>query len=157
MFCQNCGTQIQPGQQFCSKCDMPLTGYALEPKGRLRRHIHLLGILWIAYSALNLVGGVALMIVANAIFGRHARFETGAPFFLQPLLATIGVFLLIKSALGIAAGWGLMQHADWARVLAIVLAFIALLNMPFGTALGIYTLWALLSQGADAEYRALAG
>jgi hypothetical protein len=156
MFCQNCGTQIQPGQQFCSKCAMPLTGYVLPQKGRLQRHVHLLGILWIAYSAVHLLGGAVLMIVANTVFGHEGRFETGAPAFLQPLLATIGVFLLIKAALGIAAGWGLMQHVDWARVLTIVLAFLSLFDMPFGTALGIYSLWVLLSQGADDEYRALA-
>ena len=135
---------------------MPLTGYVLPQKGRLQRHVHLLGILWIAYSAVHLLGGAVLMIVANTVFGHEGRFETGAPAFLQPLLATIGVFLLIKAALGIAAGWGLMQHVDWARVLTIVLAFLSLFDMPFGTALGIYTLWVLLSQGADDEYRALA-
>jgi hypothetical protein len=156
MFCQNCGTQIQPGQQFCSKCAMPLVGYAPPQKWRLQRHIHLLGILWIAYSALHLLGGLVLMIVANTIFGHMGRFETGAPAFLQPLLSAIGILVLIKGILGIAAGWGLMQHLDWARVLAIVLAFISLFNPPFGTALGIYTLWILLSRGADAEYRALA-
>ena len=155
MFCQNCGTQIQPGQQFCSKCAMPLTGYAPQQKGRLQRHVHLLGILWIAYSALHLLAGVVLMIVANTIFG-HGRFETGAPAFLQPLLSTIAILLLIKAVLGIAAGWGLMQRLDWARVLAIVLAFLSLFNPPLGTALGIYTLWVLLSKDADVEYRALA-
>ena len=155
MFCQNCGTQIQPGQQFCSKCAMPLTGYAPQ-KGRLQRHVHLLGILWIAYSALHFLAGVVLMIVANTIFGHMGRFETGAPAFVQPLLSTIAILLLIKAVLGVAAGWGLMQRLDWARVLAIVLSFISLFNPPFGTALGIYTLWVLLSHDADAEYRALA-
>lgn len=156
MFCQNCGTQIQPGQQFCSKCAMPLTGYAPQQRGRLQRHVHLLGILWIAYSALHFLAGVVLMIVANTIFGHMGRFETGAPAFLQPLLSTIAILLLIKAVLGVAAGWGLMQRLDWARVLAIILGFISLFNPPFGTALGIYTLWVLLSHDADAEYRALA-
>jgi len=78
------------------------------------------------------------------------------PFFLHPLLSVIGLFLLLKAFAGIAAGWGLTQHFEWARVLAVVLAFVSLLNIPFGTLLGIYTIWALLSPGAEDEYRAMA-
>jgi hypothetical protein len=37
-------------------------------------------------------------------------------------------------------------------MLTIVLAFIALFHVPFGTALGIYSLWVLLPAEADAEY-----
>jgi len=42
------------------------------------------------------------------------------------------------------AGWGLLQRAPWARLLALILAFLALFNVPFGTAIGVYTLWVLL-------------
>lgn len=38
-------------------------------------------------------------------------------------------------------------------MLTIVLAFLALFNIPFGTALGIYTLWVLLPAESDEEYR----
>jgi hypothetical protein len=34
-----------------------------------------------------------------------------------------------------------------------VLAILALFHPPFGTALGIYTLWVLLSDEGGAEYR----
>jgi hypothetical protein len=39
-------------------------------------------------------------------------------------------------------------------MLTLVLAFLALFNIPFGTALGIYTLWVLLPAGSDVEYQA---
>jgi len=156
MFCQSCGTPVQQGQQTCSKCAMPLTGYGFEQKSRLRRHLHLLGIFWIAYSAVTVLGGLVVMIIANTLFGRYGRLESDVPFFLHPLLSVIGIFLLLKAFAGIAAGWGLTQHFEWARMLAVVLAFISLLNVPFGTLLGIYTIWALLSPGAEDEYRAMA-
>jgi len=35
-------------------------------------------------------------------------------------------------------------------------SFIALLNVPIGTTLGIYTLWVLLPMQSDDEYKALA-
>ena len=40
--------------------------------------------------------------------------------------------------------------------LAIVIGCLSLLSFPFGTALGIYTLWVLASAGADVEYGRLA-
>ena len=155
MFCQNCGAPVQPGQAFCGACAKPLTGYVVAQRNRLERHVHLLGIFWIAYSTFSLLGGVALMIVANTIFGRYSRFDSGAPEFLHPLLTAVALFLLVRSILGIAAGIGLLQHYEWARILAIVMAFLDILQIPFGMALAIYTIWALLSKGADQEYRSL--
>ncbi len=49
-----------------------------------------------------------------------------------------------------------MQREGWARVLAILLGFISLFNIPFGTALGVYTLWVLLPAPSGEEYEALA-
>jgi hypothetical protein len=67
------------------------------------------------------------------------------------------MFILGFAIAGGIAGWGLMAHAPWARMLAIVLGCISLIHFPFGTALGIYTLWVLVPGDADAEYRSLAG
>jgi zinc-ribbon domain len=155
MFCQNCGAQVQPGQAYCGSCAKPLTGYVVAQRNRLERHVHLLGIFWIAYSMFSLLGGTALMIVANTIFGPSSQFNVGAPEFLHPLLTTVAGFLLARSIAGIAAGFGLLRHSEWARVAAIILAFLDILQVPFGTALGIYTIWALLAKGADEEYRSL--
>jgi zinc-ribbon domain len=154
MFCQNCGAQVQPGQAYCGSCAKPLTGYTVVQRNRLERHVHLLGIFWIAYSAFSLLGGAVLMIVARSIFGPRG-FDSGAPEFLYPLLSTVAGYLLIKSIAGIVAGLGLLQHAQWGRILAIILAFLDILHVPFGTALGIYTVWALLGKGADEDYRSL--
>src|SRR5208337_1363036 len=51
---------------------------------------------------------------------------------------------------------GLLQRQGWARIFALVVGFVALLNVPIGTALGIYTLWVLLPRQSDDEYKALA-
>ena len=155
MFCQNCGAQVQSGQAYCGSCAKPLTGYATVQRGRLERHVHLLGIFWVAYSVFSLLGGAVLMIVARTLFGPRARFETGAPEFLFPLLTAVAAYLLIKAILGIIAGFGLLQHYDWARVLAIIMAFLDVLHVPLGTILGVYTIATLLAKGAEEEYRSL--
>jgi hypothetical protein len=45
-----------------------------------------------------------------------------------------------------------MNHERWARTTAIVIGILALFHPPFGTALGIYTLWVLLPGESAAEY-----
>ena len=78
------------------------------------------------------------------------------PAFLHVLLTAIAIALLIKAALGLAAGWGLLQREPWARILCLVVAFISLFHVPLGTALGIYSLWVLLPTQSDRDYEAQA-
>jgi hypothetical protein len=72
------------------------------------------------------------------------------------VLSIIGGSLFLVAAGGILVGWGLLKHQSWARIAAIVLGIVSLLHPPFGTALGIYTLWVLLSDQGGAEYDRLA-
>ena len=158
MFCDGCGTAVQPGQTFCSRCGKQIVGTVTsmaQPRGRVREHIHLLGILWLAISALNVIGGVVLFIIANTLFARGN--STGAPGFLHPLLSAVAILILGKAALGFLAGWGLLQRESWARVVTLVLAFVSLFNVPFGTAVGVYTMWVLLPAESEREYESMAG
>lgn len=139
---------------------MPVTGTVSFQGGRVGKHVQTLGVLWIAYSAFALIGGVVLFILANTIFSRFGAAMPGAPPgvppFLHMLFTALGFVLLVKAAAGIAAGAGLLNREPWARVLAIILGIISLLNIPIGLAMGIYTIWVLLSPNADKEYDALA-
>jgi predicted nucleic acid-binding Zn ribbon protein len=160
MFCDQCGTQLQPTQQTCGRCGKPVLGPIAYRRNRVQEHVRLVGILWMAYSALLVVGGVAVMIVANTVFGGAFRPPSGPPLevsaWLRPLLTFVGGLVLLKAAAGFIAGWGLLQRESWARVAALIVGFISLFNVPIGTALGIYTLWVLLPTQSDDEYQALA-
>ena len=68
----------------------------------------------------------------------------------------VGIFLLGSAVLSVLAGWGLLERQPWARTLAIVLGCLSLIKVPFGTALGIYTMWVLLPAASEEEYRQLA-
>lgn len=59
------------------------------------------------------------------------------------------IFWLCIGIPGILAGWGLLNYKPWARILAIVLSAIRLINIPIGTALGIYGLWVLFSKETE--------
>ncbi len=161
MFCDGCGTAVQPGQGFCSHCGKQIVGPVTALPGRPRRvqsNLHMLAILWLAFSAFNTISGVVVYLLANTLFAHLHQF--GAPeaptSFLRPLLSVIGIFVLAKAALGFIAGWGLLHREPWGRVLALVLGFISLFNIPFGTAIGIYTLWVLLPAQSEEEYQSLA-
>jgi hypothetical protein len=161
MFCDGCGTVVQQGQAFCSKCGKQIVGPIsfMQPRpGRVQEHIRFLGLLWLAFSAFNTIGGAILYVVANTILVHRYTpgQEGGPPAFLTPLLSTVAILLLAKAAIGFLAGWGLLQREQWARVLALVLAFVSLFtNIPFGTALGIYTMWVLLPADSEREYEVL--
>jgi hypothetical protein len=162
MFCDRCGASVEADQRFCGRCGREFAGgaggsvLAFPRPSRVVEHIRLLGILWLALSALNAVGGLVLFVLANTLFAHVS--EMGAPpgttEWLRPFLSVIAVLVASKGLAGFFAGWGLLQRESWARMLTLVLAFLALFNIPFGTALGIYTLWVLLPAGSEAEYRA---
>lgn len=162
MFCDRCGTALQPGQAFCGKCGkqiVDVVSVAQLPPGRVQNHVHLLGILWFALSAFNAVGGLFLLILGSALFP-HLHEMKGVPpdvptGFLTSLFSMLGIVILVKAACGFIAGWGLLQRESWARMVVLVLAFVSLFNIPFGTALGVYTLWALLPNQSRQEFDAL--
>ena len=160
MFCDQCGTQLQSGDARCGRCGKNVLGLVALRRSRVREHVRLVGILWMAYSAFHVVAGVVLIVVANAIFGGHFHIPGGPPpemsVWLRPLISFAGWLILAKAAAGFFAGWGLLQKEDWARTVSLVVGFVALLNVPIGTALGIYTLWVLLPTQSDDEYKALA-
>ncbi len=116
----------------------------------MRDHVRILGILNIILSSLGVFGAIAILVIFGGLagfigFSGVDRDQLPA----APILATIGVaiavFLLVISLPGIIGGWGLLHFKPWARVLMIVISVLNLLHVPFGTALGVYGLWVLLS------------
>src|SRR5438552_472161 len=139
MFCDQCGTQLQTGQPSCTRCGKAVLVQIAYRRNRVQEHVRLVGILWMAYSALVLLGAVALMIVAHTVFG-ETGLRSGPPpevsHWLRPLLSFIAFLVMVKGVAGFAAGWGLLQREPWARAGALVVGFISLFNVPIGTALG---------------------
>lgn len=164
MFCTYCGAQLQVDQRFCRSCGNLVTpGPPLPPAGAyMARHVRLLGIFWIALSAIHLVhGGGRLLGARVAWLIGHTWFDDvswGWPLsdFLHSLLSLVGALTLLLAIAGFVVGFGLLEHRRWARTLTIIMGIIALFNPPLGTALGIYTLWVLLPAHAEEEYRRMA-
>lgn len=117
----------------------------------MRDHVRILAILHIVFGALGALAAVALLFLFGGmagLVGLNERPEEAAVAI--PVMMGVGLFLFVLLAAlsvpGIICGLGLMNFRPWARILGIVLSAISLLNVPIGTALGIYGLWVLLSE-----------
>jgi hypothetical protein len=158
MFCDSCGNRLEATQRFCPNCGKAV-GVAAGPplplaaQGRVAAHVRLLGILWLASAVIHLIPGFFLVT-----FMRHGMIlPPDVPPFVNGLMHFIGLAFLGGAILSLMAGWGLLERQPWARMLAIVLGVVHLINVPFGTALGAYTLWVLLPAESESEYVRLAG
>ncbi|MCX6627035.1 MAG: hypothetical protein NTW28_05340 [Candidatus Solibacter sp.] len=154
MFCDRCGANLQGPVSFCPHCGRQFGAAPplLPSVNRVAGHLRNVAILWLVYSALRVLPGLFL----NSFSNWGLPFTGGAPYFAHEIVRTFGGIFLATGVIGLIAGWGLYERRSWARILAIVLAFLNLLHPPFGTAIGIYTLWVLLPAASEAEYQRMA-
>lgn len=163
MYCSGCGQEISPAQGFCSNCGRPapppvppqvplIPGLEFQLQNYAGK-VKALAIVWFIYAGFSLLWGVAALSFASAFlsghfgpWGREPWSGGSVPpdWFGPAILRFVWVFLVFRACLAAAAGWGLLKHAQWGRIVAIALAFLSLLKFPFGTALGIWTLVMLL-------------
>lgn len=121
-------------------------------------HVKVMGILHIVFGALGVLGGVVAMMVFGGIAGIVGLSAPSSDAAVaMPILGVIGgfvfLFLLVLSLPSLIVGFGLIRFRPWARTLAIVLSVLHLFNIPFGTALGVYGLWALLAPETELLFR----
>lgn len=172
MFCDGCGCQLNDNSQFCTACGKqlaapPVTRRA-SPLGddRVSRHLKTVASLWMIYGIVRflemawifVIGRTFLPPLIQEIASNVDGFPSNFPLarIISGGLAFAGFWVGMFAVLEIVVAWGLFERRPWARILGLVLAFLALLRFPFGTALGIYTLWALLPAGSAQEYDRLA-
>jgi len=111
----------------------------METKENMEKHAQLIGIFWIVYGALGLLGGlIALVVLMSVSF--IPEMGDIAPHILRIVGLAVASFLLLLGIPKIIGGLGLLKHREWARILVIILSALSLLNIPLGTALGVYSL-----------------
>ena len=114
----------------------------------METHVKVLGWLHIVFGALGTLFGLGLMALLSFIGVAGAAADPDA-WVALPILgitgAALGLLMLMLSLPGIIAGIGLLKYRPWARILTIVLSALNLINFPFGTILGIYGLYVMLS------------
>jgi hypothetical protein len=124
----------------------------------MANHVKILGMLHIIFSSLGIVVAVGMLILFGGLAGvlgttdksEDAIVGVGV---LGAIGAIVFMVILVLSLPGLIAGIGLIKFRPWARILGIVISALDLISVPFGTALGIYGLWVLLSNETEALFR----
>src|SRR5579872_3384429 len=62
-----------------------------------------------------------------------------------------------RVVVSLLAGWGLREHTEWGRPVALLAAAVALLQFPIGVVLGIYAFGVLFGKQHSALYEHWAG
>lgn len=117
-------------------------------------HVKVLGVLYVALSAIGLLVAAFLFLAivsAAGVVGVSADPDEAA--LAIPIIGIAGTtlvgFLVVLCIPGLVVGWGLLTFKSWARIVGIVLSVLNLINVPFGTLLGIYGLWVLLNKDTE--------
>ena len=84
--------------------------------------------------------GVALMASGATTGGQFAAGITAAAF------TTLALIAILWGLAHIIVGVPLRRRRHWSRVAAMVLGSVDLVLLPYGTALGGFALWVLLSE-----------
>jgi len=120
----------------------------------MSRHYDIAGWMHVASGLLGLVSlaGAALVFSPGL-----ARLDMGMPMDamvlgLTPLELMLGMLvfgaglLVLLALVSVITGYGLLKRRPWGGSTAIIVSLLQLMNLPVGTAVAAYTLWALLSK-----------
>ena len=115
----------------------------------MRGHIQTLAILHIIHSILLLGFGVIGLMFFGGLAALAGQPQNDAQL-VVPILGMAGGFIFAAMAAvslpKLIAGIGLLYWKPWARTLMLIISVLGLLEIPVGTALGIYGLWALTNR-----------
>ena len=112
-------------------------------------HVEFVAVLMIVWGALTTIVGVSTLAlgVAAALFasagpggGHFAANLTAATF------TALAMIAILWGLMHIVVGVPLRRRRHWSRLGALMLGSVDLALLPYGTALGAYTLWTLLSE-----------
>lgn len=108
----------------------------------MEKHINIVAALHIGLSILGILIGLSVFTVLH--FVGDISQDQQAQFILSIISRVVVGFLILLSIPGLIAGIGLFKRKEWARILTLIVSIISLLNFPIGTAVGVYSIWALV-------------
>lgn len=107
----------------------------------MQKHITILGVILVAF---HIAGPIVAVFLFSLLSGTGLLSGDVQAVGVLTLIGGGIAFLLISlTAPGLIAGVGILKGQRWARYLALFVGVLHLLDPPFGTALGVYTIWVL--------------
>lgn len=112
---------------------------------QVKQHVSFVGALHVGFGILGLLGALAIYLSFHFAFG-FVEHEPIAQKIISFLGSTLSLIIVFFSILGIIGGIGLFAYKPWARILVMIVSAINCLNVPIGTAKGIYSIWVLMQK-----------
>src|SRR5688572_18801449 len=118
-----------------------------ERRNAMEQHLKILGILNIVFGGLGICGALVILLVFGIPAGLVVADGDPDAAGTLSILGVVGGFIFFLAAIfsvpALVAGIGLLKYREWARIWTIVASVLHLINIPFGTALGVYGLWVM--------------
>jgi hypothetical protein len=109
----------------------------------MEKHITFVAALNIGFGILGLmIGCLAFIVIAG---GGAISGDPDAAIITFVVASVIAFFFISLSLPEIIGGVGLLKRRGWARILILIIAVLDLVQIPFGTIIGVYTIWVLLN------------
>ncbi len=115
----------------------------MEKQRNMKQHVSFVGALHVGFGILGLLGALAIYIIFHFVHG-FVESEPIAENIITFLGNTLSLIIIFFSSLGIIGGAGLFSLKSWARILVLIVSAINCLNVPIGTAKGVYSIWVLM-------------
>ena len=113
-------------------------------------HVDFLGVLFIVWGLLTTLVGVSTLALG---IGAASLITTSGPNGAQvaagvtaAIFTTLAIIAIVWGTAHVIVGASLRLRRPWSRIMALVLGSVDLVLLPYGTALGIYAMWVLLSE-----------
>jgi hypothetical protein len=111
----------------------------------MKQHVSFVGALHIGFGILGLLGALAVYVIFNFANGLVEN-EPVAEEVLAFVGGTLSLLIVFFCCMGIIGGIGLFSYKPWARILVMIVSAINCLNIPIGTAKGVYSIWVLMQR-----------
>jgi hypothetical protein len=115
----------------------------------VRSHVDFVGVLFVVWGVLTILIGLstlALGVGAAAIITGSSRGGHFAAGVTAAVFTALAIVAIVWGAAHALVGIPIRRHRPWARLVALMLGTVDLVLLPYGTALGAYTLWVLLNE-----------
>jgi hypothetical protein len=114
----------------------------LPVENRMEKHLTIVAALQVGVSLLGILAAIIVYSILRSVSGYVDDYE--AERVLRIVALWVPLFLLVVSIPGLIGGIGLFMRQSWARILVLIFSVLDLLNIPIGTAIGVYSIWVLV-------------
>jgi hypothetical protein len=115
-------------------------------------HNKTLATLYFVYAGIHGLTLIALLMLVFVVQSATGGSNLLSPFWMTVSLISFLVLLFVVGLWPLLVGFGFKKRKPWVKPVGLLLAIVSMVNIPIGTALGIYTIKFFRSEGGIMLY-----